>query len=167
MEFGCGTGLVAALLSPRVERITAIDSSRDMLDVLRRKIEQHRISNITPQCMDVCTAPCSFEPFDLIYSSMALHHVEHVESLFSVFFSLLKDRGVLAIADLDREDGSFHPDARGVFHHGFDRDSLKDKLAHAGFTEISFTTAHRFQKPNSQGVPAEYSVFLVTAGKER
>ena len=34
---------------------------------------------------------------------------------------MLNDNGVIAIADLDIEDGNFHIEDTGVFHFGFER----------------------------------------------
>jgi len=67
----------------------------------------------------------------------------------------------VALADLDSEDGSFHPpETQGVFHAGFDRDELGATLARHGFGDIRFVTAHTVVK--EQG---SYPVFLVTASK--
>ncbi|MEZ4578285.1 MAG: hypothetical protein R2875_09795 [Desulfobacterales bacterium] len=42
----------------------------------------------------------------------------------------------MAIADLDAEDGGFHGDIPDVFHLGFDRQELTDKLKGKGFSAI-------------------------------
>ncbi|MCK5386570.1 MAG: class I SAM-dependent methyltransferase, partial [Gammaproteobacteria bacterium] len=67
----------------------------------------------------------------------------------------------VALADLDSEDGSFHPaDIEGVFHDGFDRENLKKMLEKNGFKDIQFITAHTVNKEVKS-----YPVFLVTATK--
>ena len=38
LDFGCGTGLLAFQLAPRVKSVTGADSSRGMLDVLEAKM---------------------------------------------------------------------------------------------------------------------------------
>ncbi|NIV32583.1 MAG: methyltransferase domain-containing protein, partial [Anaerolineae bacterium] len=64
--------------------------------------------------------------FDLIVSAMALHHVEDTERLLQRFHQHLSPGGGIALADLDQEDGSFHPpEVEGVFHDGFDRTALE------------------------------------------
>jgi len=37
LEFGCGTGLVTLALAPHLGNLTAIDTSEEMLGVLRKK----------------------------------------------------------------------------------------------------------------------------------
>ncbi|MDY8134276.1 class I SAM-dependent methyltransferase [Aquimarina sp. 2201CG5-10] len=74
--------------------------------------------------MDLTTEKLN-EKFDSIISSMTLHHINNVDELFKTFYTLLNDKGTIAIADLDTEDGSFHTTDTGVFHHGFDRKEFK------------------------------------------
>jgi hypothetical protein len=73
------------------------------------------------------------------------------------FRQLLAPRGHLCIADLEREDGSFHgADFDG--HHGFERPALTDELTRAGFTHVRFTDCTSMIR---DGV--SYPVFLATA----
>ncbi|MEW6429268.1 MAG: class I SAM-dependent methyltransferase [Thermodesulfobacteriota bacterium] len=46
LDIGCGPGTLALPLSPRVQRITAIDFSASMLAILRRTAEEKSIGNI-------------------------------------------------------------------------------------------------------------------------
>ena len=59
--------------------------------------------------------------FDGIISSMTMHHINDVNSMFNRLYSLLPTGGFIAIADLETEDGSFHTEDTGVFHFGFTR----------------------------------------------
>ena len=69
--------------------------------------------------------------------------------------------GFVALADLDSEDGSFHPPGtEGVYHHGFDRDALTGLLEAAGFEDVKFQTAVEVPKEGSS-----YPIFLVVASK--
>ncbi len=158
MDFGAGTGLLTAQVAPRVERVLAVDTSQAMLERLQAKPElQGRVEIL---CQDILVEPPARQ-VDAIISAMALHHVEDTDHLLAVFNRLLKPGGWLALADLDTEDGSFHPeDVQGVYHHGFDRDDLASRLARQGFTDIRFTTAHEVQRDGKT-----YPVFLVTAKK--
>ena len=77
------------------------------------------------------------------------------------FHQHLKDGGIIALADLDTEDGSFHAvGTEGIFHHGFDRDKLRTIVQAAGFDRVEFSTAHIIE-----GETKDYPVFLVTARK--
>ena len=158
LDFGAGTGLIAARIAPRVKRIVAVDISPAMLEKLAAKPELE--GKVETVCRDLLEDPLD-ERFDLIASAMALHHVEDTSRLLQRFNEMLNDSGTIALADLDREDGSFHPpDTEGVYHFGFDRDELRAKLEEQGFDRIEFSTAHTIK-----GEDGEYPVFLVTARK--
>jgi 2-polyprenyl-3-methyl-5-hydroxy-6-metoxy-1,4-benzoquinol methylase len=160
LDFGAGTGLISAHVAPYVRRIVAVDTSQGMLAALADKAELR--GKVEPRCVDITAQPLD-ERFDLVMSAMAMHHVRDTEALLRTFAHHLKPGGTLAVADLDSEDGSFHPDdAAGVFHHGFDRDDLRAVLERHGFTDIRFFTAHRLSKNENQ-----YSVFLVRASTGR
>ena len=164
LDFGCGTGLITLLLQPHVKSIVGADSSRGMLEVLEQKVRERGLVNVR-------TAFCEFDQgnrpagrFHLIVSSMTLHHVPDLAQLFALFHDLLLPGGVLGIADLDAEDGSFHDDSTGVHHHGFDRDKIASLLSTAGFVECRNCTADTIVK-GSAPATREYPVFLITARK--
>jgi tRNA (cmo5U34)-methyltransferase len=158
LDFGCGTGLVTLQLAPALRSITGVDSSSGMIDRLDRKILQSGYSNVRAEL-------CSFDKGDLpsgryhlITSAMTLHHVEKLAPLFRSFKALLHPGGRVALADLESEDGTFHEDPTGVFHHGFSADQLSSMLTMAGFSSITVTTATKVVKGDR-----EYPVFLCTA----
>lgn len=157
LDFGCGTGLLTLALQPLVRSVTGADSSSGMLDVLRRKVRVGRLANVQTTLLDP-EAPLSLDGrFDLIVSSMALHHVPDLAPLFGRFRQHLRSGGRVALADLDPEDGSFHEDPRGVHHLGFERTAMQALLAASGLVDLTATTAGVTKKEKR-----EYSVFLVT-----
>jgi predicted TPR repeat methyltransferase len=159
MDFGAGTGLIAASIAPHVSRIVAVDTSPSMLEALAAKEDLQ--GKVECRCQDILESPLD-ERFDAVVSAMALHHVEDTESLFGRFAEQLKRGGLLALADLDKEDGSFHePGTDGVFHQGFDRQALQSILEAAGFEDVQFVTALEIEKEDK----GPFTVFLVTARK--
>lgn len=165
LDFGCGTGLVSLGLHPYVRSVTGVDSSRGMLDVMEEKIERQRLANIRTLQLDLDKGDTLTGRYDLIVTSMTLHHVPDVESLFALFHRLASPGGYLAVADLDFEGGKFHADNTGVFHYGFQRESLRGMLSDAGFEDIRDRTAAEITKPDSDGVMRGFSVFLITGRK--
>jgi 2-polyprenyl-3-methyl-5-hydroxy-6-metoxy-1,4-benzoquinol methylase len=167
MEFGCGTGLISMALAPMIKQVLAVDMSENMLTVFNEKIKQNNIDNISTRQLDLSKDELPEERFDLIYSGMALHHVKDVDALLGMFLQLLNPGGMVALADLDIEDGGFHGDIPDVFHLGFDRQTLAEKFEQKGFTAVKTTTAHIMKKENAvTGQDAEFPVFLITAVKE-
>ena len=162
LDYGCGTGLLTFALAPRVRRITAVDSSRGMLDRLAQKQQSSGLLNIDLLQSDFSTHPLPSGAYDLLTTAMTLHHVANVEQILRQFFSLLAPGGFLALADLDTEDGTFHSNSEGIHHFGFDRGTLARQLEACGFGNLHFTTASRIQKHGRT-----YPVFLATAQKHQ
>ncbi len=158
LDFGAGTGLISAHVAPLVNKIVAVDISQAMLEKLAAKPQLR--GKVQILCQDIVAEPLAAR-FDVIMSAMALHHVKDTQALLGVFAAHLKPGGIIALADLDQEDGSFHPPGtEGVFHCGFDRDALQGLLQNSGFTNINFFTAHTVVKE-----AGKYPVFLVVAKK--
>lgn len=162
MEYGCGTGLIAEAIAPRVKHLHAWDSSPAMLSVLEAKLRKGANGKISTKCIDLTADEISGEKFDLVYSSMALHHVRDTERLLGKLYRLLVPGGCIALVDLDVEDGSFHGDNPGVHHHGFQRDEIERQLTTVGFRSIGQRTAYCFEKPDESGITKKYSLFLMT-----
>lgn len=159
MDFGAGTGLLTAHIAPRVASVAAVDLSQGMLDQLKAKT--HLNDKVLTYCQNIVHDPLGND-FDAIVSAMALHHVEDTDEILSVFYKHLKPTGFIAIADLDSEDGSFHnpENMQGVFHLGFKRETLQEKLINCGFKSVKFVTAHTVIKNDKS-----YPIFLCIAKK--
>ena len=146
LDMGCGTGLVTLALAPQLGSITGIDSSGAMLSKLVEKVTASGISNVKTALCDLAVGELSDGKFHLIVSAMTLHHIKDPMTLLSSLRSRLYPGGWVAFADLEAEDGSFHEDPTGVFHHGFSRTELASLLETSGFVTISVTEATLMQK---------------------
>jgi len=161
LDYGCGTGLLSFPLRDELGPITMADSSAGMLAVLKEKIAAQGVTNTTAQKLDLLADPLPAQRFDLIYTAMTLHHIPDTDRILGIFHTLLKPDGHLCIADLDREDGSFHGLEYDV-HHGFDRDELAAKAERDGFADVRFRTVFEIVKEKEAG-PRAYPVFLMAA----
>lgn len=165
LDYGCGSGLVTLGLQPRVGRIVGADSSQGMLDVLARKVQVQGIANVSTRLIDLTSQERLEGAFDLIVSSMTLHHVCDVAALVSAFVHALNPGGWLALADLETEDGSFHDDSAGVCHHGFDPDFMHRLLTESGCQDVRVVSAATVRKSATDGNERLYPVFLAVARK--
>jgi len=161
LDYGSGTGMLSFPLQDQLGHITLKDTSAGMLQVVEEKIAAWGIANMSTRVMDLTAAPLPEERYDLIYSSMTLHHVPNTGAILGAFHALLNPGGWLCIADLDLEDGSFHGSHVDV-HPGFQRDSLALQTAQAGFSEVDFSTVFEIVKETESGARA-YPVFLMVA----
>lgn len=161
LDYGCGTGLLSFPLKDELGAILMADSSAGMLEVLAGKIAAQGVTNMTPVKLDLLADPLPAERFDLIATSMTLHHVPDTGHILRIFHDLLQPGGYLCIADLDREDGSFHGIEVDV-HHGFDRADMGRRAEQAGFSDVRFQTVFSIAKERD-GITRDYPVFLMTA----
>ena len=166
LEYGCGTGLCGLQLASEVGHLTAADTSLGMLEELRRKIQSLGMENVTPTLVapDSWTLPAA--AYDLIFSSMVLHHIEATDILLQHFEKSLKPGGYLALADLQKEDGTFHDDPTGIAHHGFDPQAIISTLNRLSFLSLKARTVHVIRKQHSDD-ERTYPVFLITGQKPR
>ncbi len=164
LEYGAGTGLLSFALRDRLGHITLADSSPGMLAVARRKIEVSGATNLEPVLLNLSRDRLPDRSFDLVLTLLTLHHVPDAKAMLRSFHALLRSPGHLCVADLDREDGSFHgPEAH--VHHGFDRAELVEAMRQAGFSEVRVSTATEIVKPAHDGHLATYPVFLAIGAK--
>lgn len=164
MDFGCGTGLLSIRLLPFVCSVVGVDSSPGMLEVFKKRSLIAGLGAISTSLVDI-EKELLTGSFDLVTSSMTLHHIKDIQPLLLQFYSVLKPGGTLCIADLDVDGGKFHPDPAGVFHNGFERDSVKQLLEESGFSLVSSETAAEIEKPDSDGIMRTFTIFLVTCTK--
>ncbi len=169
MEYGCGTGLVSVALSQKLKEILAVDTSGKMLEMLEQKLEQQGIRNISTLQADLSTPTQELldgiGKFHLIFTSMTLHHIEDAAGLIETFSTLLLPGGWLAIADLDREDGSFHNREIEVPHHGFHRSWIMETMQRCGLDRTTAATAYEMEKEIREGEMRRYPVFLAAGQK--
>lgn len=161
LDYGCGTGLLSFPLKDELGTILLADSSSGMLDVVAEKIATQGGTNMRPVQLDLLIDPPPAQRFDLIVTSMTLHHVPDTDHILRIFHDLLQPGGTLCIADLDQEDGTFHGPEVDV-HHGFDRADLSLRATQAGFAEVQFQTVFSIAKEHASGT-RDYPVFLMTA----
>ena len=161
LDFGCGTGLVGMLLRPQARSLTCVDNSQGMLDVLKSKVAQAGINGVTTRLVDVSKGGELTGSYDCIVSAMALHHIEDISGVASQFYKALHKGGCVCIADLELEQGNFHEDHAGVFHHGFHREQLSGIFVEAGFADIRFRRAAEVEKPLGK-----FPVFLLIGSKK-
>lgn len=171
LDFGAGTGALSLLLADRFEEILLVDTSPGMLAAAAGKIAAAGpdvAARLHPLALDLTGSDPSGRPepgsVDVVYSSMALHHVADVPALLRAFHGLLAPGGLLLVADLAADhDGSYHAhDDAFEGHHGFHRHELDQTLVATGFAPATTTTAYVVRR-EVDGAEREYPVFLATA----
>ncbi len=165
LDYGAGTGLLTLCIQPQVASMVALDSSKAMLEKLAQKLRKSGIDSVRTHHWDLAARPFPQTGFDLVVSSMTLHHLQDVPLVLTRLSSLLKPGGWLAVADLDTEDGSFHGKAPDVFHQGFARSQISEWLIQTGLRRVSVKDAHSMEKESVTGEMRSYSIFLAVGQK--
>lgn len=159
-EYGCGTGLLGFFMKPYTGRLVMADTSRGMLEVAEKKIEEGGYSDVSVMRIDLSVEKTPDEKFDLVFSQMTLHHINDFRPVIEKFYKMLNPGGHVCIADLEKEDGSFHEEGETV-HDGIDSALLAEILSETGFTDIYARYVHIIKKNGR-----EYPVFLMHGKKQ-
>lgn len=165
LEFGCGTGLLGFELLGDVGGMSFADPSPGMLEQVERKLERlsKEKSSSKSKGQTLLLGPDTValpQNYDLIVSLMTLHHVALVPATLDLLTTHLNPGGVLALSDLDLEDGSFH-DGQADVHLGFDRGELMLLLERRGLVDLGASTPYEIVEEKAEG-PRSYPLFLIT-----
>ncbi len=128
LDIGCGTGLLSLkFLENTPCSIVAIDSSSEMLSIFRDKIKKLGIGeNVTSELEDAETFNFKDESFDIVASTVALHHVEDKYPVIEKIHSILKPGGRFVLGDINVDTTGELTDSKRLFRI---IDFLKQELA--------------------------------------
>ena len=165
LEYGAGTGLSSFLLRDHLKEITLMDNSLEMVRIMRKKIRDSGAENLRVLKFDLEHKDYRKGKFDFIFTQMVLHHVDDTETILRRFGDLLNSGGFLAIADLYKEDGSFHGEGF-TGHRGFDPEELSGILEKYHFKNISHRPCFTINKMLTETETRPFGLFLLVAGRE-
>jgi ubiquinone/menaquinone biosynthesis C-methylase UbiE len=156
LELGCGTGLLGSNFVNDSNLLIGVDTSEGMLEVFKQKFCDNK--KIRAILLNLEESNLPETNFDLIISSMAFHHLKNPEDMIIKLKKMLSPDGVLAIIDLDQEDGTFHPNpvSMGVFHNGFSKDTTISWAIKANFKNYHREIIHTLIKNQH-----DYPIFLL------
>ncbi len=162
IEFGAGTGIAGFLLRDHFRRIVMIDSSAEMVKIMKGKIRKNNVKNLTARLFDLEKYPWTGRKCELLMTQMVLHHITDIEGIVEKFHNTLRPGGYLAVADLYPEDGSFHGEGF-TGHRGFNTEWLAELLTRKGFRDISAVKCFEIKKQLTETETKQFDIFLLTA----
>ncbi len=166
LEFGAGTGLISFNLVDVFNHITLIDTSAGMIDVVNTKIGDSGVHTMAAHHTDIETFAQSGQKFDVVFASMALHHIQDIQGTLRHIYNMLNDGGYVCIIDLNEDDGAFHKGVHGFEgHDGFNQVALKGVLKEVGLQDISSRTFYTGERIKD-GEKIEYFLFIMIATKK-
>ncbi len=166
MEYGCATGLISFNLYDKFKKLTLMDSEKEMIKIVKEKVDKCKKNNVFPIQIDLMNESYKEEKFDLIYTSLTVHHIQNTEKIIKIFHNLLNENGMLCIIDLDKEDGSFHINQKDFNgHNGFEHRYMEDIFESVGFSNIKSDTFYNGEKIyKEKTIP--YSLFYTVGYKK-
>ena len=160
LDFGAGTGLLGMNFLDVTDRITFVEKSAGMREVLSDKIARNGTGSLRV-FEDMQSSELRNASFDLIVSSMVFHHIRDLKGIGRTMYNLLRDGGSLCIVDLMPEDGSFHGNEEGFDgYNGFDPEWLGDRMTECGFTHVDHRVFYNDIKRNGS-IESAYSLFIL------
>lgn len=160
MEFGCGTGLISLNLKNKISEGLLVDSSSEKIKELEQKLNNRHISHLQTYTGDILESDIDRQ-FDVIYSSMVMHHIKDFKSVIKKLVSYLKTNGKLIIVDLLPDNGDFHRNhSEFDGHHGFSIKEMVEALEEAGLKEVNGRKFYSSYKP-IENKKHPYSLFSV------
>lgn len=131
LEIGPGDGSVLRGLCTRFERVTAIDSVDTMLASANELAETARNLKVINQAWETLEGE---KQYDLIVAAMVLHHIARPDAFFEQAHRLLKDGGVLLVAELDTHEQHWVVETCGDHWLGFNANQLDTWAQEYGFS---------------------------------
>jgi ubiquinone/menaquinone biosynthesis C-methylase UbiE len=112
LDIGCGTGLLS-LKFLRVSDcfITAVDNSREMMSLFEDKIRKLKIEKqVVCKLMDADSLKFPANTFDVVASTVTLHHLKEKLNPLKKINRILKPGGTFIIGEIDMDTTGKHTD---------------------------------------------------------
>jgi len=99
LDVGAGTGRLTGLLLKKGARVTALDVSKKMLEVLKKKFPA-----VSIQVGDAEDLPFPDESFDLVTAAFVVVHLKDPSIFFQETYRVLKPGGKLIITNINQKE---------------------------------------------------------------
>lgn len=95
LEVAAGTGLITAVIAPRVRRVVATDYADNMLAILRERMKTAGISNVESARRNIYNLGYPAASFDIVVAGNVLHLVPDLERALDALHHVLRPGGKL------------------------------------------------------------------------
>ncbi len=152
LDVGSGPGVVVKMVAEQHPEatITGIDVSEEMVKIAYNDLTQDELKRIDYKIADACDKQTleGIGTFDLIYSTLTMHHWEDADVAIKNLYSLLNKNGILFLYDLKRvpwlyyscKQNGFFKSIRASFRPG----ELKKILQNLGIKNHQIKTIFPF-----------------------
>ena len=165
MDLGSGDGYISRAVAGYVEKVFAVDISREMLKELKNKAAREGISNIETIESDGQDVPLEDGCIDLVCASMYLHHIGEPEIAIREMARVLKPRGIVYLADFYEHSDLELKEKMHDLWPGFKAADLKQWFKNSGFVDIRIEKVQGRGSRTGTGDKAGTGVFTLLAVK--
>jgi len=107
IDMGTGTGRIVEIFATHSARITAYDSSQEMLKLARTKFEQAGLNHCQARLGDITALPAASGSADLISIHQVLHYLDSPFAVIEEAKRLLAPNGLILIVDFAKHQHEF------------------------------------------------------------
>jgi len=149
LEIGAGPGLLATMLAEEDQNlsITAVDLSAQMANIACEYFRGHqlqdRINYIVSDVNDEKKIQ-ELGKFDLVYSTLSLHHWKEPEKSIRNLWQIVKDNGVLYICDFKRVWWLYFLPGANFIRASYNSSEIREILQSSGISNFRIKTLFPF-----------------------
>jgi ubiquinone/menaquinone biosynthesis C-methylase UbiE len=137
LEIGPGDGSFLSELSPRFQRVIALDNAVEMLNQAREQAHDLGLDNIDFIHGDTTSKSLSDVQADCIIINMVLHHTPSPADIFQDVARRLAPGGIVLVTDLCSHDQVWARENCGDLWLGFEPEDLTHWAREAGLADIT------------------------------
>lgn len=117
VDIGAGSGAWVSLFASYAKSVTAIDSSKSMLEQLKKRIHGEKLEHV--KILEGCWPEVKIEPHDISFCSHAMYGAQDFMGFVSAIQSVTRKRVILLIR-APREEGLMSQAFKMVWGHPYD-----------------------------------------------
>jgi ArsR family transcriptional regulator len=135
-DLGCGTGRTVQTVAPFVERVVAVDGSREMLETAAEHLRD--FENVDLRQGELEALPVEEDALDAALLILVLHYVPDPARVLAEAKRVLRPGGRLLIVDMLPHEREEYQQQMGHVWLGFSEAQVSRYLTQAGFEQARF-----------------------------
>lgn len=133
-DLGAGTGQLSEAIAPFVRRVIAVDSSPQMLEALRGRLEG--VSTVEARAGELEALPIEDGTVDLAFMLLVLHYIVEPEEALAEACRVLRPGGRLIVVDMREHEREEYQLKMGHVWMGFAGLQIESWARRAGFSRV-------------------------------